>query len=193
MVTMFLSGLWHGAGNQFLVFGLLHGVALVIAHGWRLVRPRFLARYPALSPSFPPNRLGSDISGGDGGADLVSRRLGLGGEQHRRGDDRMARHRIRRPTRCRSVAPSSSPSTSGPWCCCSIALVPPNMMEIMRDWQPAVTMPATATFGRLDLAGGLARRLNLKFSPAWALATAGFLVAGVLGLNRVSEFLYWQF
>jgi len=27
LVTMFLSGLWHGAGNQFLLFGVLHGVA----------------------------------------------------------------------------------------------------------------------------------------------------------------------
>ena len=41
LLTMFLSGLWHGAGDQFLVFGLLHGVALVVNHAWRLARPRF--------------------------------------------------------------------------------------------------------------------------------------------------------
>ena len=41
LVTMFLSGLWHGAGDQFLIFGMLHGVALVFNHAWRLVRPRF--------------------------------------------------------------------------------------------------------------------------------------------------------
>ena len=40
VVTMLLSGLWHGAGVQFLLFGVLHGVALVINHAWRLVRPR---------------------------------------------------------------------------------------------------------------------------------------------------------
>lgn len=33
--TMFVSGVWHGAGWQFVIFGLLHGVFLVIAHGWR--------------------------------------------------------------------------------------------------------------------------------------------------------------
>lgn len=33
--TMFISGVWHGAGWQFIVFGLLHGVYLVIAHAWR--------------------------------------------------------------------------------------------------------------------------------------------------------------
>lgn len=33
--TMFISGIWHGAGWQFVAFGLLHGFYLVIAHGWR--------------------------------------------------------------------------------------------------------------------------------------------------------------
>lgn len=33
--TMFVSGVWHGAGWQFVVFGLLHGMFLVVAHAWR--------------------------------------------------------------------------------------------------------------------------------------------------------------
>lgn len=33
--TMFVSGVWHGAGWQFVAFGLLHGFYLVVAHGWR--------------------------------------------------------------------------------------------------------------------------------------------------------------
>ncbi len=38
MVTMALAGIWHGAGLQFLIFGLLHGMYLTIAHGWRAWR-----------------------------------------------------------------------------------------------------------------------------------------------------------
>lgn len=38
VLTMFLSGLWHGAGFQFLIFGLLHGVFLVINHAWASLR-----------------------------------------------------------------------------------------------------------------------------------------------------------
>lgn len=34
MLTMFVSGIWHGAGWQFIIFGLLHGFYLVVAHGW---------------------------------------------------------------------------------------------------------------------------------------------------------------
>ena len=35
MFTLLVSGVWHGAGWQFVVFGLLHGSYLVVAHGWR--------------------------------------------------------------------------------------------------------------------------------------------------------------
>lgn len=35
MTTMLLGGLWHGAGWNFVLWGGLHGVYLVINHGWR--------------------------------------------------------------------------------------------------------------------------------------------------------------
>ncbi|MDB6055060.1 MAG: Peptidoglycan O-acetyltransferase, partial [Verrucomicrobiales bacterium] len=41
MVTMLLSGLWHGAGWTFLIWGGLHGLYLVTAHQWeRLLKHR---------------------------------------------------------------------------------------------------------------------------------------------------------
>ena len=36
--TMGLAGIWHGAGTQFLVFGLLHGAYLTVNHVWRAFR-----------------------------------------------------------------------------------------------------------------------------------------------------------
>jgi D-alanyl-lipoteichoic acid acyltransferase DltB (MBOAT superfamily) len=35
MVTMLLGGLWHGAAWTFVIFGALHGAALVIHHEWK--------------------------------------------------------------------------------------------------------------------------------------------------------------
>lgn len=35
VVTFLLAGVWHGAGWTFVVFGLLHGGALAVNHGWR--------------------------------------------------------------------------------------------------------------------------------------------------------------
>lgn len=40
ITTMFIAGVWHGAGLQFLVFGLLHGFYLSVNHAWRLWTPK---------------------------------------------------------------------------------------------------------------------------------------------------------
>ncbi len=39
LFTMFLAGLWHGAGLQYIVYGVLHGFYLSVNHAWRLFRP----------------------------------------------------------------------------------------------------------------------------------------------------------
>ncbi len=48
LATMLLTGIWHGAGLQFLVFGLLHGLYLTANQAWRHFSPRALN---ALTPT----------------------------------------------------------------------------------------------------------------------------------------------
>jgi alginate O-acetyltransferase complex protein AlgI len=38
LIVMALCGLWHGAGWSFVIWGLLHGIFIVIAHSWGRVR-----------------------------------------------------------------------------------------------------------------------------------------------------------
>jgi len=38
MITMLLGGLWHGAGWTFVLWGGLHGLYLIINHGWHALR-----------------------------------------------------------------------------------------------------------------------------------------------------------
>jgi len=47
MITMLLGGLWHGANWTFVAWGGLHGIYLLINHGWESVRPH------SKSPTLP--------------------------------------------------------------------------------------------------------------------------------------------
>ena len=38
IVTMLLAGAWHGAGLQFLVFGLIFGISMTLEHAWNIFR-----------------------------------------------------------------------------------------------------------------------------------------------------------
>jgi len=40
LLTMFLGGLWHGAGWTFILWGLLHGVYLCFNHAWHALREK---------------------------------------------------------------------------------------------------------------------------------------------------------
>jgi len=39
LTTMFLAGIWHGAGMQFILFGLAHAMYLTVNHAWRIFVP----------------------------------------------------------------------------------------------------------------------------------------------------------
>ncbi len=41
MIVMVLGGLWHGAGWTFIFWGGLHGIYLIINHGWRNIRKHY--------------------------------------------------------------------------------------------------------------------------------------------------------
>src|ERR1035437_4486328 len=35
LLAMFISGVWHGAGWTFIIWGTLHGMAIVVNHVWK--------------------------------------------------------------------------------------------------------------------------------------------------------------
>lgn len=42
ILTFLLAGIWHGAGWNFVIFGLIHGVALTVNHYWNSLKSRDL-------------------------------------------------------------------------------------------------------------------------------------------------------
>ena len=40
ILTMFIAGIWHGAGFQFVIFGTLQGIYITVNHAWRIWTPK---------------------------------------------------------------------------------------------------------------------------------------------------------
>jgi hypothetical protein len=82
------------------------------------------------------------------------------------------------------------------WCAVLlfVALTFPNILQVLRDYEPALPSTAPATISEPN---GWWQRMSRLFlwrpSLGWALATAAISTAGILALNQVTEFLYWQF
>ena len=198
VITMAVSGVWHGAGTTFILWGLLHGVFLCINHAWRLWRPAWDKRQYDRIMSTPGRLLTliavivsmvlfraktlaaasamlAAMTGGHGVAlpHAVVNRLGSVGQWLLSigvGAD---------------FSSGASLQSAVLWLTVLgvIALWAPNSLEIMSRFEPA-----------LHFRGNLvSRRWQADLRPGWAAAFGLVLAAGVLSLNQISEFLYWQF
>jgi alginate O-acetyltransferase complex protein AlgI len=212
VLTMFLSGFWHGAGYTYLVWGLLHGGYLVVNHGWRQWRPKwpaatyervmrpigailtFLAVVIAMvlfrASSLPSAaRMLHGMTGMDGvsipqpiltrlgGAGRLFEQLGVTAD----------------------VTSGATFALATTWILVLFVIIvaAPNSLQLLRNYQPALyfSEPSGAAPAPQSTAASrlTSRPITVRWTHAWAGAVAAFFVFGALGLNRISEFLYWQF
>ena len=203
-ITMFVSGVWHGAGYTFVIYGLMHGTYLTINHAWRQIRPRvfsaarsrgristvadwaltFLAVVFAIVMFRAPSVHGAvavwgDMLGGHGVTlpEGLLARLGSAGQWL---------HAI-------GVRPDASSgamlteATLRITVLLLIVLCMPNSLEMLARYEPALGVkPAKQE-------NWLLRRLRWTGSGSWAVGIATVAAAGILSLGQLSEFLYWQF
>ncbi len=204
MATMLLGGLWHGAGWNFVLWGGLHGIYLIINHVWRAIlsgqaatsgRGKFigwLITFIAVIFAWVPFRATS-VEGtkniwlgmiGYNGVSLESSTLrALGGVGEWLREKGVAFDGL--------FAHLSGVSTLSAllWIYGSLIfiLLFPNTQQIMRNYHPA-----------FETYKGEIKRIKwrwLEWRPtwAWAFLTMLFFVFDVLSLTHVSEFLYFQF
>lgn len=199
VLTMFISGLWHGAGYTFILWGLLHGVYLVINHAWRLLRPRlfpdpkryarwargagFAVTFPAVVISMVMFRAPSVAAAlaiwhgmtGAGGATIPAVVLhGLGTLGAAIGALGIGA----------STASGAIFVHGWLWLAAglAIALGAPNTLQILADHGPALGVkPAPG------------RRVIWRPSAGWAVALAAVAGVGILSLGQLTAFIYWQF
>jgi alginate O-acetyltransferase complex protein AlgI len=205
LLTMFVSGLWHGTGYGFIVWGLLHGVYLTINHAWRLIKPKlwadrssyerlmtplgWLLTFTSVAAAmvfFRSPTLGSAIDlmkgliGQNGVAlpEAIYNHLGSGWLQ-RIGVASVQPELWSSQEFGRMVMWIFAPML--------IALVCPNSLQILARYEPALGIKPVTT--------KVAGRRIIEWDPSlsWAIGLSMVSAVGIFFLGGESEFLYWQF
>ena len=200
MVTMLLGGLWHGASWNFVLWGGLHGIYLVINHAWRAVRGRisgvsaapggferlagwgltFVAvviawvffRAPTLAGALNMLRGMLGMHGFSLPAALAPTLGGVADSMRAWGVEFQ-------------LGGGSRFVLTWAWTLAllAVALFLPNTQQLMRLHRPGLDFDPTDSQGVLEW----------KPNGLWAWALAVIAAAGVLSLSQATEFLYYQF
>ena len=204
MITMFVSGVWHGAGYTYIVWGLMHGAMISINHGWRLMRSRI---WPgARNHPFLLSSTGFTLTFICVVAAMVMFRAPTLNAAASIWCDMIGVHGISLPAgvlaRLTPVAGllgaigAHADATSGAvmteaflriLLLLAIALCLPNTLEILARYEPALGV-APARQERW-----LVRESRWMASGPWAVGMATVAAACLLSLGQLSEFLYWRF
>lgn len=184
MVTMLLTGIWHGAGLQFVVFGLIHGVYLTASQAWR----HFRHRSPAPARASGPLRLAMMI-----GvylqvifALIFFRSESLGGAfgfLH----DMFGAHGAGHPDELLAGALA--------FCLFPVVWFFPNTQQILRQETGPHGIASSPGTPNVNPAPAPTVFAGLRWSPSvsWALVMAVLFFAVLANLDSTARFLYFQF
>ena len=201
MVTMLASGLWHGAGWTFVLWGGMHGIFLVIHRLWQ-DRPGFLR----------PNATIVRIAGPASSRLLTFAVVVIGWVLFRAESFTAAAHVYKGMLGLNGVSvPPSFASLPGPlpsllsdagvtfegfaglgkaWVMGEIGLLVlavwflPSVPAIMARYAPVLGSARLWT---------ARRRWQWRMNARWAGAVGAIAALALLSMNRVTEFLYFQF
>jgi alginate O-acetyltransferase complex protein AlgI len=217
-ITMLISGVWHGVGWQFVVWGLLHGLYLAINQAWKLWRPRFWKEQKSYDLVMKPVgfvlTFGAVILGMvffransvDHALSIIAGMLGLHG---------VAPYTIQMLGQLgyqfdwTVVRP---PWDALRWIALLLGIVMfcPNSLELMRRFQPALDFPvgsqeretapetATTVVASSKLQQMWARALHLgkmglPFDGLTAAMVGTLFTLGAMAMSRATTFLYGAF
>ena len=191
ITTMFISGLWHGAGYGFIIWGLIHGVYLVINHGWRVYAAHRWRDRARLCAGHEAGGFRADFRRGHGRDGVLSRfNRGFG---DRSGERRLRTEWLRAPHGAAAIAATYGTDIkhAAMWVAVLlfIALICPNTLQILAPYEPALGVKPASTapiIGRFSIPA---------WGPSlpWAVAISVIAAVAIFSTGGPSEFLYWQF
>jgi len=205
MLTMFVSGLWHGAGYLFILWGLLHGVYLSVNHAWRLFGPRTWSNKETYDRFMRPTGFVLTFlsvvfamvlfrsANADAAKELLQGMVGLNGislPQQIHAQLGPLKGLLQSFVSASTVMSAQEFVLAMAWVAVLllVALMFPNTLQLMARYEPALgvhSKPAAPLF--------LLRALDWTPTAPWAVAMSSLVVAAVMRLGGKSEFLYWQF
>jgi alginate O-acetyltransferase complex protein AlgI len=205
VLTMFISGLWHGAGYLFVLWGLLHGIYLTINHGWRVMKPKLvgtwvapmgLSRLAAFLLTFVSVAIAMVLFRSPTMSSAINVLKGLIGLNGIALPATLYAQLSPLSGLLRRVGVVSEGWLSGQdfimmsiWIASLmfIALLCPNTFQILSKYQPALGIKPNTTKSPVT------QIVAWNASLAWAIVTVAIVVIAILHLAGPSEFLYWQF
>jgi D-alanyl-lipoteichoic acid acyltransferase DltB (MBOAT superfamily) len=173
LATMLLTGLWHGAGLQFVIFGLIHGVYLTINQAWR----HFRQRVKGVAPQPPTGPLRMALRVG------VYLQVAVALIFFRADSLHAAFAMLRDLTGLHGLGHIGSLLDAG----IGFALFPivwfmPNTQQILGE-EPLAPGASTSIFSRL----------RWSTSIGWSIVIAVLFFAVLANIDETSSFLYFQF
>lgn len=201
MTTMVLGGLWHGAGWTFLIWGALHGIYLVINHGWQKIcdrlghdrqRSTLIGRTLSTMLTFLAVVVAWVFFRAENLDAAMHLLAGMAGENGVTLPAKWVPGAVVAKVASWGITIGDLPALKNTpgglrplivWLLLlsGIVWLMPNTQQIMANFKPAIEKVTS---------GGT---LSWKPSKVWMIATAFILLYAFTEIGKVSEFLYFQF
>jgi D-alanyl-lipoteichoic acid acyltransferase DltB (MBOAT superfamily) len=185
LFSMFIIGVWHGAGFQFLLFGVFHGVYLTVNHGWRIWRGRNKKRGEHTAERTGFSKWTVHIAGV-----LLTMLCVVIGQVLFRADSTSGAFQMMASMAARHGFGAHSAGTELKLVARLIFLFAiiwllPNTQQVLARYAPADGVRA--------LDDWMGRRLQWRPNAGWAIVIGGAFLLALIYMEDTSRFLYFQF
>ena len=210
MIAMLLGGLWHGAGWNFILFGLAHGTYIVICGAWVKVKKN-ISDNSVIKSTVVANSIGRVITflavvlafvpfraeSMDGTRNMLATMLGghglslspslIGGFGN--AEQWLLEHGVVFDGMFHNHVFGADPKWGIAWVVALFlaSTLLPNTQQLLRRYRPALE-----TY-KNEIPCSRYRWIEWRPTAPWALFTFGIFIITILSLTQASEFLYFQF
>lgn len=187
-LTMLLGGLWHGAGWTFVIWGALHGLYLIVNHGWIASKAKLGLKTSggvfnsilAQGLTFLAVVIGWVFFRADTVEQALQVLQGMAGLNGLFPAKPLCTSALLPAGSCTFGIPAAGWVIAALLC---IVFFTPNTQQIFAHWKPSLQA----------MTGSAPKWLLFSLNPKWMVVTAILLGICLASLGKESQFLYYRF